>query len=314
MKVKKRRRDNNNRPSYSRNSIKQEQAAKPIRLDSTDHLFPLDEEKSEDSVSSVNKSTELPGDNERLVKSVNLPANGFDDLELLQKTSKRSLPSIHRLKNQGNAYRETTQSLTNIPKINEPNESSSVESKRKSLNLTDTNVKSTTVNNNNNNNQNLTPEPKMKRSFASKDDLTLHWEQGEKKQKEDEDNTISDKNKKNEQPEEEKQEEEQMVYPTGVFKDHLSITGSPAVSARFPKVTCKQIYAKLFNCKPFWEYVFEKQENKNGSITDLRPSKSAPTAMFERDMTFVTPIKNAPMGPKETRVEQDQRISMPTPK
>lgn len=229
----------------------------------------------------------------------------MNDLALLSNQQKRSLPSIHRLSQKH--VNENARSFSNIPRINEKDEES-YELKRKSLNLTDTNVNARSAKDTLRSTDFLSRENKMKRSFASKDDLTLHWEQGEKNVNEGENQPKEET--KNEKIEEEEQEEIQ--YPTGVFKDHIVIAGPPAISARFSKISCKQIYAKLLHSKPFWEFVLEKQENKNGSISELHPSKNVPNSMVERDMTFVTPIKGAPMGPKETRVEQHQRISMPS--
>lgn len=100
--------------------------------------------------------------------------------------------------------------------------------------------------------------------------------------------------------------------PSGAVKSHLPVEGTPVVDAVFLNVTVSELYHKLMANVDFWRYVFKEQENWNIVVPPMSPSNEEPTSLYSRKCTFMTPIKGAPMGPKETRVIQTQRISCPS--
>lgn len=119
--------------------------------------------------------------------------------------------------------------------------------------------------------------------------------------------------------EEEKEEEmnepsedifKDIIFPNeGKFNDHVSIDNDPCINQVFPNVTPKEFYAKLLYSAKFWEHVFVVTDSTDINIPEFKlPNDGA--IYLERVCKFVAPIKGAPMGPKQTRVEQTHRVSI----
>ena len=97
--------------------------------------------------------------------------------------------------------------------------------------------------------------------------------------------------------------------PSGNFNDHAKVTNPPIVDTVFKNITCIEFYEKLIANSEMWKDIFIQQENKDVVVPSFTPENNG--TYYKRQVTFISPIKGAPMGPKETRVIQTHRVSMP---
>ena len=133
------------------------------------------------------------------------------------------------------------------------------------------------------------------------------------KSNEGEENTIDKEELENEEKEEKEEEEiDDTKYPTGVFPDHIVIQNEPCIDEFFPSVTPKEFYKLLIYDNNFWEHIFVVTDSTAVTIPIFEQSDTHKSCL-DRICTFTTPIKGAPMGPKQTRVKQTHRVSFPTP-
>ena len=103
---------------------------------------------------------------------------------------------------------------------------------------------------------------------------------------------------------------ENVEFPTiGEFK-HIKIDKEPCIDKVFPNTSPKEFYAKLLFSPSFWEHVFVVTDSTDIKIPKLENNNNDSTCL-SRICTFIAPIKGAPMGPKQTRVRQTHRVSMP---
>ena len=274
--------------SRTKKLIKQEsRASKPNPSSSLDdEFFSLDEDSGfeEPVPEEIDiSSPRMPKEKLTLSKSMNLPVIAIqdmvhDDLALLKQRGVN--PATHSLSEQ----REDLKAV-------DP-------SKRMSMDISQLRPDS------------LKHKPRTLRSFGSKDDLTLHWEDGKKPT---EKINVEEAHIPSRDAVETKAEvsEEEVDRPSGTFDDHVKILNPPAVKGVFQGLSCQKLYTKIMSNQKFWEYTLKQQENKKAVVAELRPSSDHPDVMYERECTFISPIKGAPMGPKETRVIQNHRLSMP---
>ena len=136
---------------------------------------------------------------------------------------------------------------------------------------------------------------------------------------------IEHEQKKEEAPEEQKAEEAEessvaedffkgVLFPDyGKFAEHISIDNEPCINRVYANITPKEFYARLLYSPEFWEHVFVVTDSTDINIPQFQlPNDGA--VYLERICKFVAPIKGAPMGPKQTRVRQTHRVSMPDEK
>merc|ERR1712130_13566 len=98
--------------------------------------------------------------------------------------------------------------------------------------------------------------------------------------------------------------------PIGNFPDHCDVDTDPCIDQLYPGVSIREFYAKVLYSPQFWEHVFVVTDSEDITIPVLEKGADADTHL-ERLCRFVAPIKGAPVGPKQTRVEQTHRVSFP---
>lgn len=102
-----------------------------------------------------------------------------------------------------------------------------------------------------------------------------------------------------------------IIFPKiGNCPDHCDVDSEPCIDQLFANVSIKEFYAKVLYSPQFWEHVFVVTDSEDITIPTFGNPANSDTYL-ERLCRFVAPIKGAPVGPKQTRVEQTHRVSFP---